>query len=642
MTFGWLEAIASRTHLSPPEAELRLRRWGIGPDRPGRPARSLIIRMIAFGGEKRGLIEGPIDFAWSDLDSGVWAVTSGRNFAGKSTILEIVLWCLRGTPKALQDDVQSWLDRVSLDFDVDDQHYRVAFEVANRVPHGTLARLRPDGVVDVLDRFSSDGGFTAVMSRFMMDTLDLEPLPAMQGAEGLRRVVEHGWTALSGALYFGGDHKVLLGDVQMSGLPARMLQMYIGLPWASTLMQATTAKKQVDQEREQAIKAAAQRAAEAKSARERLELDLKSARAALAALPTAVATSTDLAARAADIARLAPQGAELQAKLAAAETEAEQVRRIATEDERSLRDLRENIVAAQFFNGLEPTCCPRCESRVTKARIKHESVAFACSLCSEQIPVGELERASEALLEAEQRTAASQAALSRSLEQTTILRKQVEANAGALELARASLDEAAKSTDYQKRRDAELRVARLEGALEERQDATAEAEENPDAALIRIAEDEARKAYESGRSDVLEALNTEILGLGQRMGVKTLESVQLNSNAVMQLTKGGVGTSFSKVTAGERLRLRLATAIALLRVGRDRGLGRHPGLLIIDSPGAEEVSDIDLFALLDELQSIAKETAGLQVIVGSANPASITRVLGVDHCRVALGDDYVW
>jgi hypothetical protein len=41
--------------------------------------------------------------------------------------------------------------------------------------------------------------------------------------------------------------------------------------------------------------------------------------------------------------------------------------------------------------------------------------------------------------------------------------------------------------------------------------------------------------------------------------------------------------------------------------------------LIIHSPGAEEVSDIDLAARLGELQTIAKETPGLQILVASAN-----------------------
>jgi hypothetical protein len=86
----------------------------------------------------------------------------------------------------------------------------------------------------------------------------------------------------------------------------------------------------------------------------------------------------------------------------------------------------------------------------------------------------------------------------------------------------------------------------------------------------------------------------------------------------------------------------LATAISLLRVGHERGLGRHPGLLIIDSPGNEEVSDIDLSALLGELQLIARETPGLQIIVASANAPKIVAQLGEDYCKVAAEGENLW
>ncbi|HVE23265.1 MAG TPA: hypothetical protein VNC39_14945 [Acidocella sp.] len=641
MSLGWLEAVAARAGMDPKDAELRLRRLGIAPDRPSRPAPTLTITRIAFKGEKRGSIEGTFDFSWSNLGPGVWAITSEKNFAGKSSVLEILLWCLRGSPKNLQDDVRSWLNWVSLEFSVDDQQYRVAFDLTDSVPAGNLARLRSDGTADELDRFASDDGFAAAMSGFMMRTLDLDPIPAMHGADGEKQAVEHGWAALSGGLYFGGEHKQLLGDVLMAGLPARMLQMYIGLPWANTRMQTGTARKEIDQEREHASKAAAKSAGEATAARERLGMELETATKLLKKLPTEAVSAEQLKARADEVAKLAPVGTELQVKLATAEVEATQLRSVATADERGLRDLRENIVATQFFNGLEPTCCPRCETRVTSARIKKESADFSCSLCSESIPAEQLEDTSEAIAEAEERAQASRKAADQADAFIKSLRGQVVTNRHALNEAQTALDEAVRSTAFQKRREAELEVARLEGALRERQAPSVQLEDHPDAALVRAADEEAKKAYDRGRGDILDALNAEILSLGQRMGVQALEEVKLNSNATLTITKGGAGTSFSKATAGERLRLRLATAIALLRVGQVRGLGRHPGLLIIDSPGAEEVSEMDLSTLLGELKAIAKETRGLQLFVASANP-SIVDQLGEEQCRVARGNEYVW
>jgi hypothetical protein len=642
MSGGWLETVAAKAGMRPTEAELALRRRGITVDRPLRPARKLTVRRIAFKGEKRGTAQGPIDFDWSDLAAGVWAVTSERNLRGKSTVLEILLWALRGTPKGLQDDVRRWLSSVCVEFDVDDQRYVVDFAVEERIPRGSLARRRVSGETDELDRFMSDEGFEAAMSRFMMNTLDLDPITAMQGKEDERQVVEHGWAALSGGLYFGGDHKQLLGDVQMAGLPARMLQMYIGMPWATTVMQAGTAKRELDQETEKASKAAKAAAKDAETGLARIDRELQAAKEKLDSFAQVTGTAAELERLAGEVARLSPIAFDLAQRLARAEAEATELERLAIADERAVRDLRENIVATQFFNGLQPVCCPRCETRVSSERLKRESAELSCSLCAEEIPIDEMEGASDGLDAIEQRFVAAKAAADHAQANAKALWEKSRACSAELEKTRQALTKAARSVTFEQRRKAELEVARLEGALKERQAPATPVTVSPDVALVSAAHAEAEKAYNAGRGDILERLNTEILELGHRLGVQMLEKVKLNTNASLLLTKGGEPTSFSKVTAGERLRLRIATAVALLRVGQERGLGRHPGLLIVDSPAAEEVSPDDLTAVMSELQAIARETEGLQIIIGSANASAIVDQLGDQWCRSATGDDYLW
>lgn len=468
MSGGWLETVAEKASMRPAEAELALRKRGITADRPLRPARKLTVRRIAFKGEKRGTAQGPIDFEWSELTVGVWAVTSERNLRGKSTVLEILLWALRGTPKGLQDDVRRWLSSVCVEFDVDDQRYVVDFAVEERVPRGSLARRRVSGEIDELDRFMSDEGFEAAMPRFMMNTLDLDPITAMQGKEDERQVVEHGWAALSGGLYFGGDHKQLLGDVQMAGLPARMLQMYIGMPWATTVMQAGTAKRELDQETEKASKAATTAAKDAETARARINCELQAAKKILEGFAPETGTAVEIERLAGEVARLSPITLDLAQRLARAEAEATELERLATADERALRDLRENIVATQFFNGLQPVCCPRCETRVSSERLKRESADLSCSLCAEEIPIDEMEGASDGLDAIEQRFAAAKAAAGRARANAKALGDQSKASSAELEKARQALTTAAASATFEQRRKAELEVARLEGALKER------------------------------------------------------------------------------------------------------------------------------------------------------------------------------
>ena len=93
-----------------------------------------------------------------------------------------------------------------------------------------------------------------------------------------------------------------------------------------------------------------------------------------------------------------------------------------------------------------------------------------------------------------------------------------------------------------------------------------------EAAVKELAEVTRTAALES-----FEDLNTEIAALGKKFGIDNLEKVELNRQGGMKVTTAGVETPFKGVTGGERLRLRVAVVVALLRVGHRAGYGSHPG-----------------------------------------------------------------
>ena len=135
-------------------------------------------------------------------------------------------------------------------------------------------------------------------------------------------------------------------------------------------------------------------------------------------------------------------------------------------------------------------------------------------------------------------------------------------------------------------------------------------------------------------------INDEILGLARRFGFDTLQDARLNLAAQLRLRKGDVRTSFSKQTPGEKLRLRIAVVVALLRVAHQLGIGRHPGLLVIDSIGAEETEPGDLAQFMRELEKVTTEM-GIETIVASARPEILRHV--PQHQQIAAkGDDYLW
>lgn len=72
---------------------------------------------------------------------------------------------------------------------------------------------------------------------------------------------------------------------------------------------------------------------------------------------------------------------------------------------------------------------------------------------------------------------------------------------------------------------------------------------------------------------------------------------------------------YSACTPGEKLCLRIALVIALLRVAEAHGVGRHPGLLLVDSIGAEETEADDLAELMRHLVEVTESLVrGLRVL----------------------------
>lgn len=639
----WHEQVASKAGADLSDVETILKRRGVRTRRGARPARRLRVTSLAFSGEKKGHVTGRFDFSWSGLGDGVWAVASdGTNLVGKSTVLEILLWSLRGDVKSLQVDVRKWLEHVRTDFTLDEDAFAVDFDVVKGVPAGRLMRILPDGSVDEKDAFETHVGFASAMSDFMMEALDLDPIPFQLGKDEAAKVAEHGWKALSGGLYFWGEHQRLLGETDFGGLPGRILQLYVGMPWAATVMQASAALKDLGTEELRAK--AVQRTASELSAKAvgQIQGDLNDARDRLSKL----ADDTDFVRRIDGLAEAVVKATaaynEIERRLVEAEDEAQALRAAADADEREARDIRETFVASSFFNGLQPTCCPRCEAAVTKDRIKRELTDFNCSICTEPLPAEKMEDVNERLAEAEDRASATRAAADRAAASARDLGGLVKAARDDMRHAREALGAAPASSGLRQRRDIELEIARLEGMLKAHSEGAAAPPAAPDRQVVAAAHDLAKTAMDEAARELLSELDDEVLKLAQRFGFVSLESVAINAQAQMNLQKGGASAVFGDVTKGERLRLRIATAIALLRMGKKLGVGRHPGLLIIDSPGADETDDSNLEALLKELRSIAETEVGLQVFVSSAKAREVVTLLNPDNCRVAAKGEYLW
>lgn len=643
---SFAQAVAARVEVEQADVEAVLLDYAIQLQPTGAAPVSLLVDRVAFSGVKRreGRDDEPFAFDHA-LGPGLWAVTSEvANFAGKSTVLFVIRWALTGRSR-LTDDVRDWIDHVELEGRVGTEAFVVKLDAAGG---GLAGELRATGAPPV----SFDAAdFEEVMDGFFLDRLRLDATPfwqargAGQADEGDRR--RFGWPSYFPALHLRAENThFLLGDQPQGGHPGALMQVFLGLPWALTVATVRVAVNEVHMKRS----ARDRRAAEDRNAREAamapLRAELEEARRALAEL---VATTPPISPEEAD--RRLQAYADALGEQRSAET-ALQAATLALElsqddvDEalKRLQALEQSGVVRPLLGRLTPSMCPRCNVGITEARVLRENEAHQCSVCAEPLTEDapdeeELRDATEAVGDAETQRDTAQ-------EELAAARARKDLAAAALaEADRLVRDLEQRRPSESEGRSLERAIARLEGRLEQPvPDASGEDEAGLDAAdaILRAALAEAQARRGDAAAQLLTELGEEIVTLGRAFGIANLEAATPRLNAQLALRIGGTDTNFSSRSGGERLRLRLATVIALLRVGHRLGVGRHPGLLLIDSPGGEEMVEGDVATILRELSAVCEDLPELELICATARAAEVRQV--VADGNIIHGPNYgeVW
>jgi chorismate mutase len=615
----------------------------------------------------------PYTFEWN-LALGLNGVGSDLNLRGKSSVLKVLMWALRGRCD-LKTEVRSWIDRVEVDFTVDSVAYRVEFDVDHEnggAPNGSLRRTT--GVVStVVGSFMGEEQFEEVMGAAMMTALRLPLIAAAQ--EGRR--TQHAWPTYAGALLVRGDTlNYLLGEHSWAGLPSRLLSLFVGAEWAAARAEATTAATVAQTDLRKLEEAAAQHASALSDAHTKALAEVEAARANLEKFPASrvdMQTVTNALTRVSELDRSTAEfnrlllGARSTLAMASAQYEQEETRR-----HREIED----AIAVKFFQQLRPTVCPRCAAPVTKERRAAEDHGDSCSVCTTGLAIDAVQ---ENLVLAQTVPAAERARLERdaqergaddrdddedSVDDLQALASAITAAQGRvdrldrqlqeIQSERAGLAEVVAATSgaqrtAQRRQEAELTVARAEGAAAALApdegsvgpDQETIAEIRAELTVLNAAKEIASTWVQNGQRQWLAELGDDITNMARDFGISNLTGITLGGGATMKVTQGGATSNYGDCERGEKLRLKLATAIALIKQGRVIGVGRHPGLLFVDSPGSEEVTDDDFDTMLEALHREAAE-ADIQVFVATRHTDELVDLLGEDRCRLGRGTNFVW
>ncbi|WP_238191797.1 FUSC family protein [Methylobacterium frigidaeris] len=615
--------------------------------------KSLRVRSVTLEGVKEGTAaDGPFDQTFT-FGPGLWAIVSDENFRGKSTLLNMIQGGIRGDiHERVKPDVWRWLSKAEIVFE------------ANGIGHRVLVTKEagdPDKDAAATFAREQEGGWFVLYEGTVGKPLERAVEDAMLAEFGFARFHAHnkkdgshthGWQVIASALFVNGPGEAVFGELLVDAIPLRLLQMFMGLPWVSTYTAASTALKRLRTTK-------AERLSPSKGLKDRLQARLGTVEDALAAARGRVRPGPDRGVLRARMLEMDGRLLALRERVEATRRETFRLERqlqgattVLLDTRRALQQLKDDRAAGVVLRTLRPVCCPSCDTGIDHDRHARATDGSTCALCgTRQTPaededglrLEELQRDADdvAANVAELRAQATEAQASQRGAEAELSRAI--ASSRALEAAlrtegSADLELEIRGLEAQR----EQLLALIAAEEEEAEDEAADAAGAHDEAVLKAAEEVTKDLYDGLAREILADVSKEITQLSRSFGVQNIESMDWGTGGAMRIVQGRAQTSFGKLSPGENLRVRIAAALAVIEVARQRMYGRHPGLLVLDSPGAQEMAPADFAALLSRVHGAIESAGDIQIIVGARAEPALLDVVPCDHVTHAQGERFLF
>ncbi|MHB8626221.1 MAG: ATP-binding protein [Aggregatilineales bacterium] len=617
------------------------------------PQGQIVIRHIHVTGDKRRSDGSytPFDYRRA-LGPGLWAWV-GRNGSGKSTILGCILWALTGSDSNVARRVRSWIREIIVQFSIGDQGFtsrvsRQGEAIGGGLYRGylTLNELSL-GIVETVAHFDNRDQMREVIDRFFMQQLGITTLrwTAHSAEKDDPDLHAHSttWRTYANAIHIDDDsYDYLIIDPQKGygRQDRKILEMMLGIEQTRIVseiqVQADFAKEAYGRARarlghRQSDAVGQISALEAELGQ--LEHELVSFRGGVAA----VEDDSELVAYRTRRALLLEEQDRLSQELTALEAQRGAVERDILAVEREKVALQEQSEVEYLVNSLVVVRCPHCESAVDdEGRLSREKQAHACHVCGQPVQRtrtrGDLKNA---VREYDQQVGGLRASFQQIQQQATDCLQRLtvsreESTQLSHELSRSVKQaRAGFNVSY-----AELlmRKGQIDGQLAQlRRNAAeldAEQEEVETAArwqlILQTAADLADQSAYELNARLFDRLGELTTTLATQFGVPDLTRVEIDDKRYVRLWQGGVAIIHNDLARSERVKFKVAFHLALMLLHVRDGLGRHPGLLIIDTPGTAEVNEADFVAIIKDIASLHDSYGEhLQLLVATARPEAL-------------------
>ncbi|MFI5689673.1 hypothetical protein [Streptomyces sp. NPDC051636] len=416
-----------------------------------------------------------------DFSAGVWAIVHPDNSAGKTSLLEFLVWPLRGEPRDLPLDVRSWVRRLSMDVAVAGRPIRIVLDVDPGAHPALTGRILTADTLEqllatedggdglrLLEQASGTDEVDRSIGAFFLDGLRMGHTSLRQasgGADGEGAPQVRGWASYFGACYLnpGGD-EILLGDVNAVGLSARLMEAFVDIPYSTVLTQLSVADKRERKTLAQGKRRAQGDADARKAERTAWQEQLEQLSQHIAELRDAASRDVSPLLQAAD--QAAARLRDTQSVLHEAEQSLTDMNAARVRADQALLDARETWQARRVLGRLDPVCCPRCAEPLDRDRRQQEREDASCAVCTRPLPEVDEETAEVLLQDLEQQLESAREAEDSASRQRDAAAAAVNAALAEKQAAAAALQEAlATSQNHERLRQLELQAAGLEGRL---------------------------------------------------------------------------------------------------------------------------------------------------------------------------------
>lgn len=299
------------------------------------------------------------------------------------------------------------------------------------------------------------------------------------------------------------------------------------------------------------------------------------------------------------------------------------------------RRYREQAALALHFTGLTVSLCPNCDTPVSTEAVTREQSTHECRLCGTPATVAgadEIAALESVADQAEQEALYLERGRTAIGEKLAELRRTIEALESLIPILEqavgSGIDQALPTQEENAEHELQLieigrcqgEIAVLQGQLSVRQP-DIEAMDNRARILEKVRD--AIKDEAAQRNAIrMERLSTLTQELARQIGAESISELSCTPLGIVQMRKHGEQVYFTGIrNEGERLRIKLAFFTAMMRLGREPGLGRHPGFLLIDQPGSGEMVPDDFQELAAIFRQIDRDHAeDMQIICFTARP----------------------